>query len=86
MYGVAQLCIVIVSTHIFVDKVVVSYSYNELHSMIAFGVGFRLQTREKEMQYIPITLWSEATILLKLIAKMKLKNRQIRQDTLVAGR
>ena len=66
--------------------VVVSYSYNELHSMIAFGVGFRLQTREKEMQYIPITLWSEATILLKLIAKMKFKNRQIRQDTLVAGR
>ena len=54
--------------------------------MIAFGVGFRLQTREKEMQYIPITLWSEATILLKLIAKMKFKNRQIRQDTLVAGR
>ena len=56
--------------------VVVSYSYNELHSMIAFGVGFRLQTREKEMQYIPITLWSEATILLKLIAKMKFKKSE----------
>ena len=54
--------------------VVVSYNYNELHSMIAFGVGFRLQ-KKKEM-YVGSTNNTLGQNIfffaIRLIAKIKL--------------